>query len=102
MAELMKHPPEQYKKRAKALAEEGKDIANIGCCRYSSKTVGDRNNIKMPCVAKNEVQANIVNSPFNGDHLLGKAADNTLQQIKKDNDTAKAKGALYIRVWTRW
>lgn len=28
MAELMKHPPEQYKKRAKALAEEGKDIAN--------------------------------------------------------------------------
>ena len=46
---------------------------------------------------KPEVQASIINMPLTGSALFGPEVDETLQQIKKDNETAKSMGALQFR-----
>ncbi|XP_078512718.1 uncharacterized protein LOC144772342 isoform X2 [Lissotriton helveticus] len=108
MEELIKHLPKQYKKKAANLAEAGKNIANT-CLKSSLEAADTASRQMMAGITlrrfswlrisgfKPEVQANIINTPFNGEQLFGSTVDDTLNQLKKDNETAKSMGALQFR-----
>ncbi|XP_078496692.1 uncharacterized protein LOC144752701 [Lissotriton helveticus] len=102
---LMQHLPEQYKARAADLIQEGKVITNtaIRCALDTADTASRAVNTGVLLRRhawirisgfKPEVQASILNQPFDQQHLFGPNVDSALEKMKKDTDTTKSMGAL--------
>lgn len=102
---LIQHLPDQYKEKAQDLIQEGKIITNasIKCALDAADTASRTFNTSVMLRRhawlrisgfKPEVQAHILNQPFNEQQLFGPAVDSSLEKMKNDTDTAKSMGAL--------
>lgn len=105
LEKLMQHLPDKYRDQANDLIQEGKIISNasIKCALDAADTASRTVNTSVMLrrhawlrisVFMQEVQANILNQPFNQEQLFGPAVDSSLEKMKKDTETAKSMGAL--------
>lgn len=73
------------------------DVASTGFRQLAGATVLRRQGWLRSTSFRPEVQAKIIDMPFNGELLFGQHVDDALNAIKKDTETAKALGTLQFR-----
>ncbi|XP_078520177.1 uncharacterized protein LOC144784935 [Lissotriton helveticus] len=100
--------PEPTKEDAKKVLAEGEkssaevidcamDIASTAFRALAGSAVLRRQGWLKATWFRQEVQNRVLDLPFDGEMLFGKHVDDTLQNIKKDTDTAKSLGSLTYR-----
>lgn len=105
IAAYMDDLPQAVKEEAKKVLLEGErsaseiidcamDIASTGFRQLAGAAVLRRQGWLKATTFRPEVQAKILDLPFDGQDLFGPHIDEALQGIKKDNDTARALGTL--------
>lgn len=105
MEKLLQFLSDEHKSKAQDLVHEGKLISNnsIRCALDAADTAARAINTSVLLRRdawlrisgfKPEVQASILNTPFDKQHLFGPLVDTLLEKMKKDTEVAKSMGAL--------
>lgn len=100
--------PEDQKDEVKKILLEGErsasemievalDIASTGFRQLAGAAVLRRQGWLKATAFRPEVQAKVLDMPFDGERLFGEHIDDMLQGIKKDTETAKALGTLQFK-----
>ena len=105
MEDILQYLPDEQKERAAAILEEGRTVSNntITCAADAADTAARSVNTAVTLRRhawlrnsgfKPEIQQQLLNLPFDGEHLFGPKVDEKMEKLKKDLETNKAMGTL--------